>query len=84
MDISFNTPIFDVHVNFSFALIILNVSCSGTESFYGRPRSNSQFYISCPPHMIYCYKKSDLICRKDYRVLTVNMGNNPEMIVECK
>ena len=47
--------------------------------------SDSKFYVSCPPQLIYCYRKSDLICRNDYRVLTVvNKDDNPEMIIDCK
>ena len=70
-----------------FFLIIINItiSCTNSSSLHEMNRSVSQFYVSCPPHLIYCYRKSDLICRKEFRVLTVaNKEDHPEMIIVCK
>ena len=58
--------------------------CSGTKSMIEIPRSDSQYYVSCPPHVFYCYRKSALICHSGYRVLTVaRWEDKPEMIIEC-
>ena len=46
--------------------------------------SDSQHYVSCQPHVFYCYSKSEMICHKGYRVLTVALWEDkPEMIVKC-
>jgi len=68
-----------------FIFIILTLGCSIRNSIKYNSRSENQFYVSCPPQLFYCYRKSDLICRKDYRVLkVVNKDDNPEMIIDCK
>ena len=58
--------------------------CTGSTSMQEMIRSDSQLYFSCPPHVFYCYRKSEMICHKGYRVLTVaRWEDKPEMIVEC-
>ena len=58
--------------------------CSVTAAMQEMPRSDSQYYVSCPPHVFYCYRKSELICHSGYRVLTVDSWEDkPEMIIEC-
>jgi hypothetical protein len=58
--------------------------CSVTAAMHEMPRSDSQYYVSCPPHVFYCYRKSELICHSGYRVLTVaSWEDKPEMIIEC-
>ena len=47
-------------------------------------RAESEYLVSCPPHIFYCYRKSDLICHRGYRVITVSSSEeNPEMIIKC-
>jgi hypothetical protein len=65
-------------------LLIIITGCTGTEAMQLVPRSDSQYYVSCPPHVFYCYRKSELICHSGYRVLTVaSWEDNPEMMIEC-
>ncbi|HHZ78583.1 MAG TPA: hypothetical protein EYO46_06800 [Candidatus Lambdaproteobacteria bacterium] len=66
-------------------LTTIIVGCSGTKTMREIPLSDSQYYVSCPPHVFYCYRKSELICHSGYRVLTVaRWEDNPEMIIECQ
>ena len=67
-------------------LTMVNTDCSSTTSLRDTsPLSGSNYYVSCPPNIFYCYRKSDLICYRGYRVLTVSpWEENPEMIIECK
>ena len=67
----------------SIVITILTISCNVPKSDYGKNITNSQYYVSCPPHLIYCYRKSDLICRSEYRVLTVKSEDTPNMLIEC-
>ena len=62
------------------------IGCSSTTSQRDTPtRSSRNYYVSCPPNVFYCYRKSDLICYRGYRVLTVSpWEENPEMVIECK
>ncbi|MEE2600328.1 MAG: hypothetical protein VYD83_07835 [SAR324 cluster bacterium] len=63
---------------------ILITSCTVNTLMQEINSSDSQHYVSCPPHVFYCYSKSEMICHKGYRVLTVALWeDNPEMIVEC-
>ena len=65
-----------------FATII--TGCTDTVVMQEMPRTDSQYYVSCPPHVFYCYRKSEMICHTGYRVLTVaTWEDNPEMIIEC-
>ena len=65
-------------------LITIISGCSATAAMNEMPRSKSQHYVSCPPHVFYCYRKSDLICHAGYRVVTVaRWEDKPEMIIEC-
>ena len=58
--------------------------CTGSLALEDIPRSGSDFFVSCPPHIFYCYRKSDLICYRGYRVMTVSISEeNPEMIIKC-
>ena len=61
------------------------IGCSSTTSLREiPPHSSSNYYVSCPPNVFYCYRKSDLICYRGYRVLTVSpWEENPEMVIEC-
>jgi len=69
---------------FSIAFAILTIGCNINKSDYGKNFTNSRYYVSCPPHLIYCYRKSDLICRREYRVLAVKLEDTPTMLIECK
>ena len=62
------------------------IGCSSTTLLWDTPSHSSRnYYVSCPPDIFYCYRKSDLICYRGYRVLTVSpWEENPEMVIECK
>ena len=62
------------------------IGCSSTTSLRDTSSHSSRnYYVSCPPNVFYCYRKSDLICYRGYRVLTVSpWEENPEMVIECK
>jgi len=65
-------------------LTTIITGCTGNAAMQDMPRSDSQYHVSCPPHVFYCYRKSELICQTGYRVLTVaSWEDNPEMIIEC-
>ena len=65
-------------------LTITVAGCTGSLSIEDKQRPESEYLVSCPPHSFYCYRKSDLICYRGYRVMTVSSSEeNPEMIVKC-
>ena len=65
-------------------LIATVTGCTGSLSLEDNQRAGSEYLVSCPPHIFYCYRKSDLICHRGYRVITVSISEkNPEMIVKC-
>jgi len=71
--------------NILFLVLIIVTSCSKVSSVKNIARSEKQHYVSCPPHLFYCYRKSQVICHRGYRVLTVDTWEeNPEMIIECE
>ena len=67
-------------------LLIATVSgCTGSLSLEDNQRVGSEYLVSCPPHIFYCYRKSDFICHHGYRVMTVSISEeNPGMIIKCK
>ena len=68
----------------SIFLTLTVTGCSGSLTLGDNPRAESEYLISCPPHIYYCYRKSDLICHRGYRVITVSSSEeNPEMIINC-
>ena len=67
----------------SIVFTILTIGCSASKPNYGNNITNSKYYVSCPPHLIYCYRKSDLICRREYRILAVKLEDTPTMLIEC-
>jgi hypothetical protein len=65
-------------------LIATVTGCTGSLSLEDNQRTGSEYLVSCPPHIFYCYRKSDLICHRRYRVMTVSISEeNPEMIIKC-
>ena len=65
-------------------LIATVTGCTGSLSLEDNQRAGSEYLVSCPPHIFYCYRKSDLICHRGYHVMTVSSsGINPEMIIIC-
>ena len=57
---------------------------TGSLSLEGNQRERSKYLVSCPPHIFYCFRKSDLICHRGFRVITVSISEeNPEMIIKC-
>ena len=66
-------------------LIATVTGCTGSLSLEDNQRAGSEYLVSCPPHIFYCYRKSDLICLRGYRVMTVSSSQeNPGMIIKCK
>ena len=68
--------------------LILTVTVAGCTSSYtlrDNQRGGNEYFVSCPPQIFYCYRKSDLICHRGFRVMTVSISeDNPEMIIKCK
>ena len=65
-------------------LTVTVAGCSGSLLLEDNQREGSEYLVSCPPHIFYCYRKSDLICYRGYRVMTVSSSEeNPEMIIKC-
>ena len=65
-------------------LIAIVTGCTGSLSLEDNQRAGSEYLVSCPPHIFYCYRKSDLICYRGYRVMTVSISEeNPGMIIKC-
>ena len=65
-------------------LIATVTGCTGSRPIEENQRTNSEYLVSCPPHIFYCYRKSDLICYRRYRVMTVSSSKeNPQMIIKC-
>ena len=65
-------------------LTVTVAGCSGLLSIEDNQREESEYLVSCPPHIFYCFRKSDLICHRGYRVMTVSSSEeNPEMIIKC-
>ena len=65
-------------------LIATVTGCTGSLTLEDNQRVGSEYLVSGPPHIFYCYRKSDLICHSGYRVMTVSsLEDNPEMIIKC-
>ena len=65
-------------------LTLTVTGCTGSLSLRDNQRAGNEYFGSCPPQIFYCYRKSDLICHRGFRVMTVSITeNNPEMIIKC-
>ena len=65
-------------------LTVTVAGCTGSLSLEDKQRPESEYLVSCPPHIFYCYRKSDLICYRGYRVMTVSSSEeNQEIIIKC-
>ena len=65
-------------------LTVTVAGCSGSLSLEDNQRAENEYLVSCPPHIFFCYRKSDLICHRGYRVMTVSISEeNPGMIIKC-
>ena len=65
-------------------LTVTVAGCTGSLSLEDNQRAGSKYLVSCPPHIFYCYRKSDLICHLGYSVMTVSISEeNPEIIIKC-
>ncbi len=65
-------------------LITTVTGCTGSLSLEEDQRAGNKYLVSCPPHIFFCNRKSDLICHRGYRVMTVSISEeNPEMIIKC-
>ena len=67
-------------------LLTLTVAgCTASLSLEDNQRAGNEYLVSCPPHIFYCYRKSDLICHRGYRIMTVYITEeNPGMMIKCK
>ena len=65
-------------------LTVTVAGCTGSLSIEDKQRPESEYLVSCPPHSFYCYRKSDLICHRGYRVMTVSISEeNLGMFIKC-
>ena len=65
-------------------LTLTFAGCTGSLTLGENQRAESEYLVSCPPNIFFCYRKSDLICHRGYRVITVSSSEeNPEMIINC-
>ena len=65
-------------------LTVTVAGCTGYLSLEDNQSAGSENLVSCPPHIFYCYRKSDLICYRGYRVMTVSISEeDPGMIIKC-
>ena len=65
-------------------LTLTAAGCTGSLSLEDNQRAESVYFVTCPPHIFYCYRKSDLICHRGYRVMTVAISEeNLGMIIKC-
>ena len=65
-------------------LTLTFAGCTGSLTLGENQRAESEYLVSCPLNIFYCYRKSDLVCHRGYRVITVSSSEeNPEMIIKC-
>ena len=65
-------------------LTLTFTGCTGSLPLGDNQQAESEYLVSCPPHIYYCYRKSDLICHRGFRVMKVSISeDNPEMIIKC-
>ena len=65
-------------------LIATVTGCTGSLSLEDNQRAESEYLVFCPTHIFNCYRKSDFICHRGYRVMTVSISEeNPGMIIKC-
>ena len=65
-------------------LTLTVAGCASSSSLRDNQRTGNEYFVSCPPQIFYCYRKSDLICHRGFRVMTVSFSeDNPEMIIKC-
>ena len=65
-------------------LTLTFAGCTGSLTLGENQRAESEYLVYCSPNIFYCYRKSDLICHRGYRVITVSSSEeNPEMIINC-
>ncbi len=65
-------------------LTLTVAGCTSSLSLRDNQRAGNEYFVSCTPQIFYCYRKSDLICHRGFRVMTVSFSeDNPEMIIKC-
>ena len=75
---------YKIKIIINILLTLTIAGCTGSLSLKGTQLSGSKYLVSCPPHIFYCYRKSDLICYRGYRVITVSISEEyPEMVIKC-
>ena len=71
-------------INLNLILTVTVAGCTASFSLSDNQRAGNEYFVSCPPQIFYCYRKSDLICHRGYRVMTVSFSEDfPEMIIKC-
>ncbi len=65
-------------------LTVTVTGCTGSLSLEDNQRTEREYLVSCNPYIFDCYRKSDLICHRGYRLMAVSSSQeNPEMIIKC-
>ena len=65
-------------------LILFFTGCTGSHFFNVNQRAVSEYLVTCPHHIFYCYRKSDLICYRGYRLIKItNFKENKNMNIKC-
>ncbi len=67
-----------------FFLTFAFAGCTGSIALEEHQKARDEYLVSCSPHIFYCYRKSDLICYRGYRVIKASISEKiPEMIIKC-
>ena len=65
-------------------LTVTVAGCTSSSSLRDNQKAGNEYFVSCLAQIFYCYRKSDLICHRGFRVMTVSiLEDNPEMIIKC-
>ena len=75
---------YKIKLTINIILTITVAGCAGTLSLKNNQRAVSEYLVTCQPHIFYCYRKSDLVCHRGYRVMLVSISEEiPEMFIKC-
>ena len=75
---------YKIKIIIKILLTLTFAGCTGSLSLKDNQLVGSEYLVSCPPHIFYCYRKSDLICYRGYRVVKASISeDNPKMIIKC-
>ena len=48
------------------------------------PRSQRQYYITCPQHSYFCYRKAKFICGEYRQLKTEPLAHPGKLLIECQ